>query len=215
MANPYWPLFDLVVRTARLEIRYPDDELLVELAGLAAKGIHDPASMPFLRPWTRAASPDLERAALRHWWESRAAWTPERWNFVGAVLVDGRPVGIQAMHADAFAVTRVVSTGSWLGLEHQGRGFGREMRAGVLHLAFAGLGAAVACSGAFDDNPASLGVSRALGYVENGDEIHDREGKPAREIRLKLERDVWERTARSDVEVEGLDACLDWFGVAT
>jgi hypothetical protein len=42
------------------------------------------------------------------------------------------------------------------------------MRAAVLHLAFAGLGAAEAVSGAFDDNAPSLGVSEKLGYESDG-----------------------------------------------
>ena len=36
-----WPLFDLVVRTPRLELRYPDDDLVYELAALTAEPIHE------------------------------------------------------------------------------------------------------------------------------------------------------------------------------
>lgn len=213
MAQPHWPLFDLAVRTPRIELRYPDDELLFELADVAAHGVHDPDAMPFLQPWTRAESPELERAALRYWWGKRASWSPARWMFTGAVIVDGRAAGIQNLGGEHFGVTRAVSSGSWLGRDFQGQGIGKEMRAAVLHLAFAGLGAEVAYSGAFDDNPASLGVSRSLGYVDNGDRVHDREGTPAREIRLKLARSRWEQRRRPDIEIRGLEACLDWFGI--
>lgn len=212
MAHPFWPLFDLVVRTPRLQLRTPDDDLLVELAALAARGIHEEGFMPFLHPWTQAASPELERAALKHWWGARAAWSTESWNFVGAVIVDGQAAGVQAMHGQQFAVTRAVSTGSWLGRDFQGQGLGKEMRAAMLHLAFAGLAADVAYSGAFEDNPASRGVSRALGYAGNGDLIHAREGKPVREIRLKLTRAEWEPRRRHDIDIVGLDDCRDWFG---
>jgi len=150
MPHPYWPLFDLVVRTPRIEVRYPDDELLIELAALAARGVHEPDRMPFLTAWTRAPSPELERAALKHWWAQRAEWSPEKWNFVGAVVVDGVAAGVQGLHAESFAVTGLVSTGSWLGRDMQGQGLGKEMRAAVLHLAFAGLDARVAYSGAFE-----------------------------------------------------------------
>ena len=81
---------------------------------------------------------------------------------------DGRPIGAQSIDAEAFAIHRTVATGSWLGLQFQGRGFGREMRAAVLGLAFDGLGARVAESSAFLDNGASNAVSRGLGYEENG-----------------------------------------------
>ncbi len=212
MAHPHWPLFDLAVRTPRIEVRYPDDELLFELAALPADGVHDAAAMPFLHPWTRAPSPELERSALRHWWGHRASWSPEQWVFTGAVLVEGRPAGVQTLQGQHFAVTRALSTGSWLGRRFQGRGIGTEMRAALLHLGFAGLAAEVAYSGAFEDNPASLGVSRALGYGDNGDRLHDREGRPAREIGLKLTRDRWERRRRHDIELRGLDACREWFG---
>lgn len=212
MAHPYWPLFDLVVRTPRLEVRYPDDDLLVELAAVAGQGVHDAGTMPFLHPWTRSASPELERSALKHWWGARASWSAEDWNFVGAVVSDGRAIGVQDLLGKHFAVTRAVSTGSWLGRAFQGLGLGKEMRAAMLHLAFAGLGADVAYSGAFEDNPASLAVSRALGYEANGDRLHDREGKAAREIGLKLTRSAWTRRRRHDIDLVGLDACRDWFG---
>jgi RimJ/RimL family protein N-acetyltransferase len=212
MGHPFWPLFDVVVRTPRLELRYPDDAMLTELAAVAADGVHDPDRMPFLQPWTRASSPDLERNALKFWWSQRAAWTPERWNFTAAVVVDGRPIGFQDAGANAFAVTRSVGTGSWLGRRHQGRGIGTEMRAAVLHLVFAGLGAEVATSAAFDDNPASLAVSRRLGYEENGFTRRNREGRPAREIRFVLTRERWEVGRRDDISIEGLEACRDWFG---
>ena len=72
-----------------------------------------------------------------------------------------RLIGAQDVRAHDFAVLRTVSTGSWLGREHQGRGRGREMRAAVLHLAFAGLGCLIAQTAAYADNGPSLGVSRA------------------------------------------------------
>jgi RimJ/RimL family protein N-acetyltransferase len=212
MGHPVWPLFDIVVRTPRLELRYPDDAMLAELAAVAAEGIHDPDRMPFLQPWTRASSPDLELEALKFWWGQRAGWSPDRWNFTAAVVVGGRPVGVQDLGARAFAVTKAVGTGSWLGRRHQGQGIGTEMRAAVLHLAFAGLGADLATSGSFEDNAASRAVSRRLGYEENGYTIRDREGRPAREIRFALTRSRWEATRRDDIVVEGLDACREWFG---
>ena len=54
----------------------------------------------------------------------------------------GSVAGVQGMLATDFAVNRQVSTGSWLGQAYHGRGIGKEMRAAILHLAFAGLRAA-------------------------------------------------------------------------
>ena len=214
MGHPYWPLFDLRVRTPRIELRYPDDDDIVALAALAAKGIHPPDFMPFAVPWSTAPSPKLEREALQHYWKSRGEFTPARWDVPFAVVRDGTIVGTQAVHATDFAVTRAVDSGSWLGQDHQGQGIGKEMRAAVLHFAFAGLGATVAYSGAWYDNPASLGVSKALGYRTNGDQIKPRLDKPARMINLKLTRATWEKHRRDDIVIEGVDACLDLFGLA-
>lgn len=214
MGHPYWPLFDLRVRTPRLELRYPNDDDASALAGLAAKGIHPPDFMPFAVPWSTAPSPKLEREALQHYWGSRAAFTAAKWGVPFATVVDGEIVGTQAVHADNFEVTRAVESGSWLGQDHQGKGIGKEMRAAMLHLAFAGLGAQIAYSGAWHDNPASLGVSKALGYRANGDRIMPRLDKPTRMINLKLTRATWEKVRRDDIVIEGLEACLDLFGLA-
>ena len=218
MAHPgheYWPLFDLRVRTPRVELRYPDDELVVELARLAAKGIHDPDFMPFGVEWTDTPSPQLERKSLQHYWLARGQWTPEKWEIGFATICDGVVVGSQAMHGDDFAVLGTIETGSWLGRAHQGHGIGKEMRAAILHLIFAGLGARRAISGAWHDNKPSLGVSRALGYVENGDDTRMRRGQPDRHINLKLDREDWEPCRRDDVVIENLEPCLPMFGAAS
>ncbi len=77
------------------------------------------------------------------------------------------------------------ATGSWLGRRYQGRGIGTQMRAAVLHLAFGGLGAQQAVSAAFEDNPASLRVSRKLGCRDDGIEWHLVRGRPALTRRLR------------------------------
>jgi RimJ/RimL family protein N-acetyltransferase len=211
MGHPYWPLFDLRIRTPRLELRPPDDELVVELARLAAAGIHDPETMPFAMPFTDQPSPQLERSSLQFFWRTRAEWTPEKWMLPLAVIAGGVVVGTQDLNAERFAMLRAANTGSWLGRDHQGQGIGKEMRAAVLHLAFEGLGAVVAYSGAWHDNAASQGVSRALGYEENGDLIRPRRDKPDRMINLKLPRQKWQR--RDDITIENLEPCLEMFGI--
>jgi RimJ/RimL family protein N-acetyltransferase len=86
------------------------------------------------------------------------------------------------------------------------------MRSAILHLAFDGLGAREALSGAFFDNESSLATSRSIGYVFNGEEQLLRRGQPDRMINLRLDRDRWSSTRRDDTE--GLsDDCLDMFGV--
>jgi RimJ/RimL family protein N-acetyltransferase len=211
MGNPYWPLFDLRIKSQRVEIRLPDDDVLTELARLALRGVHDPALMPFLHPWTDAPSPEIERGMMQWGWRHRATWSPSDWSFGGAVFVDGDVVGVQSLMAADFAALRSVKTGSWLGVAHQGKGIGKEMRTAMLHFAFEALGALEAHSGGFVDNESSLGVSRALGYEEKGRRTVSRRGIPTEMIELRLDRSRWRETPHPDVEIHGLEECMDFF----
>lgn len=212
MPHPFWPFFDLRIRTPRLELRLPDDEELVVLARLAAAGVHADDFMPFASPWTERPSPDLERGLMQWHWRCRAECRPADWRLSFAVFEEGRVIGTQDLRAQDFARVRTVRTGSWLGREHQGRGNGKEMRAAVLHLAFVGLGALMAQTSAFADNAPSLGVSRALGYMPDGEELALRRGEASRHLRLRLERHEWERRRRDDIVVDCLGPCLPLLG---
>jgi RimJ/RimL family protein N-acetyltransferase len=207
----FWPLFDLVVRTPRLEIRLPREEEFGALLAVIDAGVHDPATMPFTSPFTDRPLPARERESAQWWWRQRAEWTPEKWNLTGAVFVDGEVVGVQDINAEHFATLRSVHTGSWLGLAHQGKGLGKEMRQAILHLAFAGLGALEAHSGAFFDNEASLATSRSVGYRPNGEAIVPRRDGSARMINVRLDRAMWQERRRDDIELVGLEGCLDMF----
>ena len=212
--NPeWWPLAQLRLETPRLELRSPTESDLCALAGLAALGVHDPEVQPFAVPWTDASPAERARSTLQYQWRQRGQWTPERWALDLVVVRDEVVVGTQSISAENFAVLREVSTGSWLGLRHQGQGVGTEMRAAVLYLAFAGLGADYALSGAFSDNPASLAVSRKLGYAEDGIKRELRRGKPAVTQRWRLDRATWHATARLPVAIHGLESCRPMFGL--
>jgi len=216
VAHPYWPLFDLRVRTPRLELRPPTDEDLLSIVDLVRRGIHEPEMMPFSTPWTDAPSPHLERNSLQWNWRQRAEFSPESWA-LGLIVViqDPEPtiVGVQDIFAKNFVTTRVAESGSWLGLAHQGKGIGKEMRAAVLHLAFAGLGARWMETFAWEDNASSLGVTERLGYEPNGVEMDLRrgEGQPLR--RFRMTRDQWEQQRRKDIRIEGLEQCLGMLGL--
>jgi RimJ/RimL family protein N-acetyltransferase len=111
-----------------------------------------------------------------------------------------------------FAVRKTVVTASWLGRAYQGRGYGTEMRAAVLALAFDGLGAEVAESGFFEGNAQSARVSAKLGYVDNGDEVWAVRSERVVEHRLRMARDAWKRDL-VPVTIVGLEPCLKLFGV--
>lgn len=213
MGHATWPLYDLRLRTPQLELRLPTEDELVALCDVARAGVHDPGEMPFLVPWTTKPSPQFEREFMQHHWGVRAAWSPQRWTLTLAVFHQGAPAGFQDVGADNFAVLREVVTGSWLGARYQGRGFGKQMRTAVLHLAFAELGAAAARTSAFVDNPASQAVSRTLGYEANGVSRDVRQGEPVEHLHFRLTRDRWQAHRYCEVEVEGLEACRDMFGL--
>jgi len=120
---------------------------------------------------------------------------------------------MQEISARDYRVLRQISSLSWLGLRHQGRGLGTEMRAAGLHLAFAGLGAAEATSGAFDDNAPSLRVSEKLGYEPDGIERLAKNGQVTTTRRLRLSRARWEKSDRIPVSITGLQPCLPLFGL--
>jgi len=85
------------------------------------------------------------------------------------------------------------------------------MRQAILHLAFAGLGAEEALSGAFEDNAPSLGTSRAVGYLDNGEQRAARRDGIGRQVNLRLDRERWSTTRRDDIALSGLEDCLDMF----
>src|ERR1700683_2225979 len=125
MGNPSWPLFDLRVRTPRLEIPPPPDDDQIRLIEVIDRGIHDPATTPFLNPFTDTPPPQRGRDSMQWWWSRRANWRPDDWCFNGAVVVDGVPVGVQDLMAANFSTLRTVKTGSWLGRQYQGQGLGK------------------------------------------------------------------------------------------
>ncbi|MGH8967078.1 MAG: GNAT family N-acetyltransferase [Actinomycetes bacterium] len=210
MPDP-WPLRHLVLRTPRLTLRPDDDAGLYKLAALALRGVHPPEDMPFLFPWTDQAPDNLVRGTVQYHWGARSQLTPSDWNVNFLVRHDGRVIGTQGLSAKAFPITLEVSSGSWLGAAHQRQGFGTEMRAAVLLLAFDHLGAAIARSGAFADNPASLRVSEKLGYRPDGANTHARRGTLATEIRLVLEPSHFVRPEWT-LQVTGLDGCRQLLG---
>jgi RimJ/RimL family protein N-acetyltransferase len=212
MSGHPWPLFDLRIRTPRLELRLPTDDDLLELARAARAGIVERDQTVFMVPWHHLPSPAFERQYLLHCWAVRGRWSPQRWQLGLGVVVDGRSVGMQDVMATDFAIKRAVSSASWLTKEFHGRGIGTEMRAAVLAFAFDGLGATVAESGYFEGNEPSARVSEKLGYVPNGQEVFAVEGMRVVERKVRVTPETWNRDL-VPVTIEGLEPCLKLLGV--
>jgi RimJ/RimL family protein N-acetyltransferase len=208
-----WPLFDVRIRTERLDLRLPTELELLELLDLAMSGIHDPDEMPFGMAWTDQPSPQFERSFMQYHWSTRSNWSPGKWSLDLGVWSEGRLLGTQGIGAENFALLRTVSTGSWLAREFQGQGIGKEMRSAVLGFAFDHLDAQWATSGAFLDNPASAAVSRALGYDEDGMDVLAPRGETKPLIRYRMSVEQWRSRERAHVDVSGLERCWDLFGL--
>jgi RimJ/RimL family protein N-acetyltransferase len=218
MAHPLWPLYDLRLTTAdpavgALELRLPTEAELPAFVALARRGIHPPDEMPFSIPWTDLPSPARERSSYQFYMSTRAGWTVDDWVLTCGAWVDGEPAGFQDLRAHEFPVYRTVGTGSWLGQSFQGRGIGKLMRQAVLALAFDHLGARVAETDAFLDNTASHGVSLGVGYEPNGIGQLPRRGVARDAQRFRMTLDGWRARTRPAVTVEGLEGCLDMFGL--
>lgn len=214
MTAAIWPLLDLRVSTPRLSLRYVTDDLGTALAELAARGIHRPDTMPFAEPWTDAPVPELQRNSVRYYWRCRAETCSEHWDLNFAVLdLRGQVVGMCTLHADRFPNLRTASTGSWLGRAFQRQGLGREMRQAALHLLFAGLGGRQATTRAWQDNAASLRVTRSLPYTQDGTTEEWRRDRPDTMLSFSMTRPQWQTIRRTDIELAGTEAVRHFLGI--
>jgi RimJ/RimL family protein N-acetyltransferase len=181
------PLLGLRITAGPVELRGITDDLIGPLADLAIEGIHAPDEMPFLSAWALEPPEELPRVLAQRQWKHRAEFSPAKWHAPLAVFWDDEIVGLQAIFAADYLVTRTAETGSWLGRRFQGRGIGTAMRQVTCAFAFDHLDARYMTSAAFADNAASLAVSRKVGYTENGTDRLARQGKLITDQRFVLE----------------------------
>jgi RimJ/RimL family protein N-acetyltransferase len=156
------------------------------------------------------------RLVYQSYWKSLGTWSPTSWVLHFAVIHEDTLAGVQTLEAENFPSLRTVDTASWLVPEARGRGLGVAMRTAVLGLAFDHLHAVAAISSAVTDNAASLGVSRRIGYSDNGVSLIVVPGGEVRELQhLRLTAETWHSAGHGrSVTVEGWEPCLPWFGVS-
>jgi len=209
-----WPFFDLSISTPLVTLVYPTDDIIVQILE-QSHDIHSPDASPFTGSWS-IDKPDVRiKSGLQWHWGSRATLSPDSWRLLFAVVVDKTVVGVQDAFADDFPRLRVAKTGSWLNREFQGQGIGTEARRAILHFLFAGLGARIAGTEAFESNAASRRVTEKLGYQPNGETITVRgDEEVERTIQYRYERADWETNLRSnDITITGLKPCLPFLGL--
>ena len=122
MLDGAWPLFGLKVETPRLLLRLPRDEEIADLSRVAAEGVHEPHERPFLTPWTEGGPEERARFVLQQHWSQLGSWDAQGWRLGLGIFRADQPLGVVTLRARNFSVVREVTTSSWLGLEHQGRG---------------------------------------------------------------------------------------------
>jgi RimJ/RimL family protein N-acetyltransferase len=209
-----WPLFELVVTTPRLSLRIPQDDELMLLSDLACGNVVDDQNHRFLGGWTKLEAPEFQHSFLKYQWQARSQISPGDWHLLFAIFPEGQaePAGMMGLTGSQFIELRKVLTGSWVLLDRQGEGLGKEARAAALHLAFEGLGANEAQTQAmWPDNKASNKVSLSLGYDLNGNDVVMSGEGPVEVQNYRLQRERF--VGRDDIKITGLKQCLPLLGL--
>ncbi|WP_250004352.1 GNAT family N-acetyltransferase [Actinoplanes sp. M2I2] len=208
--NEYWPLFGLRLAFRDVLLRPLTEADLPRLAAVLPDDVgHDPR-LAMYPSQTYAANE--RRLFCQGYWKALGTWAPESWVLHFAVVHEGEPVGVQTLEGDDFPALRTVDSASWLVPGVRGRGLGVAMRTAMLQFAFGELGAVAAITSATTANAASLGVSRRVGYAENGlSRIVDTGGDVVDLQHFRLTAGDW---PGADVTVTGFPPCRPWFGMA-
>lgn len=201
----YAPLH-LRVTTPQIELVGATDHLLEKLEPIVRTGKASAEPAPYDDPMSLyEEDPEIRVVKwLQSVWRGRGIVTADFWRLNLIVMLNNKPVGMQDVIGDHFNTYGTVGTFSWLSSDVRQRGIGSEIRQAALHLAFDGLEAREATSEAFIDNLGSNGVSRRLGYKENGVTWASRHGEPALMQRWRLTREDWLPHRRSDIEMYGV-----------
>ncbi len=213
MAHPYWPLFDLRLTTADLELRPMTEADQVAVADLLPDDVElDPAATTYEIDDLRTG-----RGIVVHqgYWKAYGTWRPDAWRLNFAVLAGGELIGAQELEGNDFPALRTVDSASFLAAAARGRGLGKQMRRAVLALAFGPMEARAAITSAWHDNAASLGVSRAVGYRPNGESLDRRGDGVDVMVHMRMLRADWLATrAAEQVAIRGFEPCLPLFGLS-
>ena len=209
MSYPDWPLFDLRIVCRGVELRAVREADLPTLSALVPPDYEQDHRLELLPALGFAEN--QRRLFHQVYWTAMGTWSPSSWALHLAVRHEGALVGVQILEGDDFGVLRTVDSASWLVPAVRGRGIGVAMRMAVLGLAFDHLGAVAAITSARVDNLASLGVSRRIGYTDNGiGFVGERTGRALLQ-HLRLPVEEW-RHGR-EVTVHGVEPCRPWFGL--
>lgn len=209
-----FPPFGLRLRCGDVTLAGTTPAHVPDLIASAKAGVYDTDAglpMPFLFDWP--SLPDQDLNMWQHVWGAWGRFKPEEWMLKLSVIVDGHAIGCQdVMNKHDFLVSRTLETGSWIGLAHQGGGIGTRIRQMVAMFCFDHLGAEELTSGYIDGNVKSAGVSRKVGYVDNGQRrLPTGEGYRVERL-VCLTPEALVRPAEP-LEVEGVEAFRRFIGL--
>jgi len=212
-SHPYWPLLDLRLRSGDLVLAPLVEADLEELVARLPDDVElDPSATRYegVEPGTRRGT-----VVYQGYWRGYRTWSPEAWRLDFAVRRRGELLGRQELEGNDFPKLRTVDSSSWLVEAARGQGIGKRMRRAVLALAFGPLGAREAITSAWHDNVGSLGVSRSIGYTDNGVSTAVRGDRLDTMVHLRMTAADWEASgAGGDVVIEGFEPCRPFFGLS-
>ncbi|GAA4284302.1 GNAT family protein [Brevibacterium daeguense] len=208
-----WPPFGITIRCDDITLSPVREADCPEIAEAAAQGVRADGIQAFAVPWDSGPHSQVARGLATYHWGLRAGFTREKWHVEFTVRRAGRVVGVQGIKAEHYPVTRVGTTGSWLGRPQQGVGTGTLMRQMIASAFFDRFGAVELYSGHLLGNEASRRVSEKCGYTPNGQKrTRDAAGGSAREQALVVTPRTLVRP-RSPVEVTGAEAFAEFLGL--
>lgn len=207
--DEFWPLFGLRLAFRDVVLRPMRESDLPHLAAVLPDDVgHDPRLALF---GSQSFAENERRLFCQGYWKSLGTWDPASWVLHFVVSWRGEDVGVQTLEGENFPALRTVDSASWLVREARGRGVGVAMRTAMLQFAFGELGAVAAITSATVANAASLGVSRRVGYRENGvSRIVDTGGDVVELQHFRLTAAEWQGAGTT---VTGFPPCRPWFGL--
>ena len=202
-----WPLYALRLTTGDLELRYPTEAELPAFVDIIEAGIHLPTRCRSgSRGPTRRRQSATSRPTSGGW--AAGALVRRRVVLTIGVWERGRAIGFQDLRAEHFPIHRRSRPARGSAWRTRAAGVGKLMRQAILTLAFDHLGAEVAETEAFLDNPASNRVSLAVGYEPNGFGRLAPRGAPRETQKFRMTLEGWRARPRPAIVVEGLEGAL-------
>ncbi len=197
-------LYEITIKTPKLELRLPNSSDAEELAQVLTNGIQKENEPHFMEENLYGKSVEDNTKWLREFiGKSIKEWNKEDWHIPFAVFYKGKVIGLVTMFSHNFPITQGYGISYWIGLQYQGHGLGTEAFQALLFFGFVGLGAQEAYAGAYSDNIPSLHLMEKLGFVFNGEYWMARQGKAIKDRRMRLPKENWIKP--TNINIGGLE----------